>query len=101
TNTETFHANVQEMFANPSTLVFGRETADEAFARFNEGLAKVLRKASCENAVVVCHGTVISLFVARMTGTDPFPLWVRLGLPSFVVLEGPNYKLLDVACRIN
>jgi broad specificity phosphatase PhoE len=37
---------------------------------------------------VVTHGTVIALYVAELTGEDPFTLWRRMGLPSFAVLDG-------------
>jgi broad specificity phosphatase PhoE len=37
--------------------------------------------------VVVTHGTVISLFVSRLTGSSDLELWNRLGLPSFVAID--------------
>jgi len=46
--------------------------------------------------VIVSHGTVISLFVAWLTGVDGFLLWKELGLPSLVVLDEQNKTLLQV-----
>jgi broad specificity phosphatase PhoE len=37
--------------------------------------------------MIVAHGTVISLFVASLTGISAFSLWAELGLPSFVVVD--------------
>lgn len=34
--------------------------------------------------------------VSRLTGLAPFPLWKRLGLPSFVVLSLPDLKLQTI-----
>ncbi len=43
---------------------------------------------------------MISLFVARHAAVEPFPLWRRLGLPSFVVLAVPALALLEVIERV-
>jgi hypothetical protein len=37
-------------------------------------------------AVVVSHGTVISLYVAQRTGLDGFEVWSGLELPDLVVV---------------
>lgn len=39
---------------------------------------------------------VDGLYVARATGLEPFTLWKRLGLPSFVVLTFPQYEIIRV-----
>jgi hypothetical protein len=36
------------------------------------------------------------LFVALSAGVEPFPLWSRLGLPSFVVLSLPEMELVSI-----
>ncbi len=48
------------------------------------------------NAVIVKHGTVITLFTARANGIEPFIFWKQLGLPSCVVLELPDFRLAGV-----
>ncbi|MDQ7793084.1 MAG: histidine phosphatase family protein [bacterium] len=96
-----FEDSVRRFFEHPEKLVFGNETADQAWKRFNGALLRALGnydERSC--VVVVTHGTVISLFVARANGIEPFPLWRRLGLPSFVVLSRPGFRLLDVIARV-
>jgi hypothetical protein len=45
---------------------------------------------------MVSHGTVISLFVAECARIDPYDLWRKLELPSYVVLSLPELQLLDV-----
>jgi broad specificity phosphatase PhoE len=95
-----FQMAVSEFFANPRTLVFGRETADEAYARFRVALSAAASKSQSQTLVIVAHGTVISLFVSRETGVEPYTLWQRLGLPSFVVISWPRVELLEVVGRI-
>lgn len=95
-----FRAAVHRFFSDPLHLVFGQETADQAYERFSMALQAALRAFPLQNVVVAAHGTVISLFVARMTGIEPYPLWERLGLPSFVAVSWPKVELLEVVERI-
>jgi broad specificity phosphatase PhoE len=65
----------------PDRVVFGEESAAAALTRFSravEGLG--------DGAVVVSHGTVISLYVAAQTGRDAFELWQSLELPDLLVV---------------
>src|SRR5437764_1217197 len=55
-------------------------------------------KESC--AAVVTHGTVLALFVARHSKENPFQLWRRMGLPSFVVMSLPEYRLEQMVERV-
>jgi len=82
-----FQAAMHEFFENPNTLVFGSETAAEAYARFYQTVRSVLDCHPNETVVIVAHGTVISLLVSRLTGISDFLLWKELGLPSFVVVD--------------
>ena len=91
-----FQAAVARFFAQPDTLVFGQETAEAALARFDAALRRVLAQHPDERLVVVAHGTVIALFVARCAGADAFDLWRRLDLPSFVALDWPSATVLEV-----
>ncbi len=93
---QEFEANVARLFARPDELVFGEETADQAHRRFSRAVEAALERFPYRCPVIVAHGTVISLFVSRRCNLDPFPLWQRLGLPSFVVLSRPAYDLITV-----
>jgi len=93
---QQFEARVARFFENPRRLIFGEETADEAHRRFAKAVASVIRKHPGGNLAIVTHGTVMSLFVARAIGLEPFPFWKRLGLPAFVVLSLPGFGLLTV-----
>jgi len=45
------------------------------------------------NIAIVAHGTVTTLFVAQFNAIDPFPFWKQMGLPSFIVLEMPDFRM--------
>jgi broad specificity phosphatase PhoE len=91
-----FETQVARLFAEPGKLVFGNETADEAHTRFAQAVSKVLKRYSGQNLVVVTHGTVLTLYVSRVIGLDPYPFWKRLGLPAFVVVSLPDFGLVTI-----
>ena len=93
---EQFEAQVAEFFRRPGALVFGSETADQTHERFAAAIAAQTATHPGRSLAVVAHGTVISLFVARSAGVEPFALWSRLGMPSFVVLSLPKLDLVAV-----
>ncbi len=82
-----FQALIRDFFQKPDELVFGKETANEAYARFYRVVHSILNEYSNKTVVVVTHGTVISLFVSRLTGSSDLELWNMLGLPSYVALD--------------
>ena len=96
---EAFEAAVAGLFARPGDFVLGRETGAAARDRFARAVAATLARHPGDNLVIVAHGTVISLFVAQATDTDPFALWrrlQRLGMPSLAVLSLPDSRLETV-----
>jgi broad specificity phosphatase PhoE len=92
----SFRATVRRFFEHPSEAVFGPETADEAHKRFSAEVEALLPPIDGASIVAVAHGRVISLFVSRRNSLDPYASWERLGLPSFLVLELPTYRLVEV-----
>ena len=91
-----FQANMRLFFEHPTQTVFGGESADQAYQRFSTALQVLLDADSphaqnlmAQNLVVVAHGTVISLYVARRCGLEAYPLWEQLGLPAFIRLDFP------------
>lgn len=84
---EELESRVMEFFNQPSELVLGLETADQAHERFSNAVARTRGKHPQKNIAIVAHGTVITLFVSRFTMQDSFDFWTRLGLPSFVILN--------------
>ena len=82
-----FVKGVKSTFEKPDKVVFGEESANAARRRFAAAVERVT--AEQPDAVIVAHGTVITLFVAEACNIDaPFRLWQRLGLPSAIELDG-------------
>jgi broad specificity phosphatase PhoE len=99
-SSEEFDRAVAAFFHRPTELVLGCETAQQASERFAKTMAEVTDRYAEQNVVVFTHGTVLSLYVARATGIEPFALWKRLGLPSFVVLTFPQFEISRVVEKI-
>jgi len=91
---EQFETSVAGFFARPGELIFGAETANQAHARFRGAVDDVLAHYPERTVAIVTHGTVMTLFIARANELEPFPFWQRLGLPAFVVLSRPLYRLM-------
>lgn len=90
-----FRDRLSRFFRSPSRLVFGTETADAAHDRFARAIDAIAAKVSSGCAVVVSHGTVISLFSARANGLDPNDVWGRSTCPGFIRMRIPGFEILD------
>jgi len=99
---QAFRDKVQAMFNEPDQLVYGNETANQAFTRFDQSMKLLISTGVPQKDVaVVTHGTVISLLVSHYQPLDGFLLWQELGLPSIVVLSLPDYAVLDVIKKLD
>jgi broad specificity phosphatase PhoE len=97
---EHFEECIQLLFSHPQELVYGEETADRAFERFSRAIITLEEQNRGRNLVVVTHGTVITLFTEYFSALKPFPLWKRLGLPSFVVFTNPGWELSEIVDQV-
>jgi broad specificity phosphatase PhoE len=93
---EVFQAQVARLLRHPHALVFGAETGEAARRRFAHAIDRVLAQHPAGSVVVVTHGTVLALFVAGVTGIDPVPFWLGLGLPALAVLSLPGFDLRKI-----
>jgi broad specificity phosphatase PhoE len=94
-----FISLVALFFKEPDRLVLGDETADEAYDRFAAAVDDVMNHETGDVAIVT-HGTVISLFAQRRANQEPFALWRRMGLPSFIVFDAPAWRVAEVRERV-
>jgi len=96
-NQEIFEASVKAFFEKPDQLVYGDETADQAHSRFTQAVENIQgRYPSQTPLVIVSHGTVISLLVARACGVDPFSLWKSLKLPCMVLFSAGSPSIISL-----
>ena len=68
---EVFERKVSDFFRSSDVLVFGTETADQAHKRFANAISGLIDEFSERNIAIISHGTVISLWIARRTGSGP------------------------------
>lgn len=88
-----FISMVALFFKEPDRLVLGNETADEAYERFGAAVDEIVA-AETGDVAIVTHGTVLALLAERRAKQDPFAVWRRMGLPSFLVMEIGNWKIV-------
>jgi broad specificity phosphatase PhoE len=97
THQQTFEASVKAFFEQPDRLVYGDETADQAYTRFDRAVEAVRDQYPDRSPIViVSHGTVISLFVGRACGVDPFSVWKSLKLPCMIVFSAQRPSLISL-----
>jgi broad specificity phosphatase PhoE len=96
---DEFAERMRDLFARPDSVAFGNESAVAALARFATAVDRVV-SGSAGDIVIVSHGTVIALFVAARAYVDAAELWGKLGLPSYVSLEIPAYRVAEVVTSV-
>ena len=97
---ERFEQSIRRLYEQPSELVFGEEMADSAHDRFSMAVHRLMDCYPKENIAIVTHGTVLSLFVSRNSDLEPFALWKKLGLPSWVVLSRRDFRVIEICPSI-
>lgn len=97
---EAFQVTMARFFAEPGALVFGEETARQALARFETAVDEALKRYTSGDSAIFTHGTVLSLFVAAHSSSDPMTFWWHLNLPAWVVFAIPDITLLEAHMRL-
>jgi broad specificity phosphatase PhoE len=94
---ERWEAQIAELFRRPDAVIFGRESADTALARFAAAVGPVVSARPGRDVAIVTHGTVLTLFVARHNPIDRLAFWKALAMPDLVELDLPSYRLVGGA----
>jgi broad specificity phosphatase PhoE len=95
-----FEATIHRLLRNPDELVFGEETGTEARIRFQQAIDRTLRRHPDKTVIATTHGTVMSLFLGHVTDLDIVDFWQKLGMPGYVVLELPDYKISNIVYEV-
>lgn len=90
--TQEFEQAVEAFFSQPSRLVLGSETASQARDRFAAAIEAVL-EADSGDAIVITHGTVMTLYLARVADVEPMSFWRELQTPCLVEVELPHMRV--------
>jgi broad specificity phosphatase PhoE len=87
-------AGIAALFANPARLVFGDETADACYERFEAALDRQLAKGTGD-VIAATHGTILTIYLSRTFGIDAMPFWRGLGLPAAIVLFDGQMRIIQ------
>jgi broad specificity phosphatase PhoE len=90
-----FETAVARFFAQPDQLVFGDETANQAFERFDTAVRQLIAQHPTDILAIVAHGTVLTLFLAHYNQFAPFPFWQKIKLPDYFVVAWPDFTFHD------
>jgi broad specificity phosphatase PhoE len=92
---EDFEASIARLFsADPSELVFGKETANAAVERFMAAIQRQM-ESSVMDVIAVTHGTILSLYLGRTLGIDSLPFWRNLKMPTAIVICGDQLEVIE------
>ncbi len=87
----------EAIFKKSSEAILGKESADQALERFENGIKEILKDPQEDERLVVTHGTVMSLFLAKHNKEiDAFDIWQKLSCPSYAVVSLPEFKVLEL-----
>jgi broad specificity phosphatase PhoE len=95
-----FISMVELFFRRPGERVLGNESGDEVLERFEKAIDDVIASHPEGNIAIVSHGTVIALWAERHLGGRGFEWWREMELPSFLVVEIPQYRLVEKVARV-
>jgi len=95
-STDEFQARIRALLRRPAELVYGEETGDEAADRLQAALDGLVARHAGRTVVAVTHGTVMSLYLARVAGLDAVRTWEGLGMPAYAVLQLPGLEILEL-----
>ena len=90
-----FEQRVRDFFAQPDELIFGTETASDAYNRFALAVQNELNTNPGETLAIVTHGTTMTLFTAYHNDIIAFDFWKQLQQPDFKVYTLPDFQLAD------
>jgi broad specificity phosphatase PhoE len=79
-----FEEAIRRLFAVPDTLVFGQETATQAYSRFAGAVQRALAAHLTGDVALVTHGTVMTLYAERHASVEAFTFWQALAMPDLV-----------------
>lgn len=93
--TGEFISAMSQFFRERRARVLGRESAEQAERRFLAAVDAVVAAHPGETVAIVTHGTVIALYAAARLGLNAFGTWRRMGLPSFIDVDGEKVEVVE------
>ena len=91
----TRQRELEALFANPSHVVFGRESGSQALRRLTAAIERLTLRTPGP-WVLVTHGTVMALYLAALTGRAPREIWSCFGMPTVAWVDWRNQRLVNL-----
>ncbi len=91
----TRQRELEALFANPSHVVFGRESGSQALRRLTAAIERLTLRTPGP-WVLVTHGTVMALYLAELTGHAPMEIWSCFGMPTVAWVDWRNHRLVNL-----
>jgi broad specificity phosphatase PhoE len=90
-----FREKIRLLLRQPDDLIYGEETGTAAADRMQAALDSLVARYAGQTLAAVSHGTIMALFLARVTELDPVAFWEQIDMPAYVVLRRPDYALIE------
>ena len=93
-------AGSDDEFRAQTEAFFRSDQTAEPTDRFERALTALHRAHAGRRLVVVTHGTVMSLHLARHYRVDAWTTWQRLGMPAYVAVDRKTKTILDLVAAV-
>lgn len=93
-------ADFKQAMHTPDAIQFGEESFTAARTRFEQGLSQILNQTAQGTVLIVSHGTILTLYLAHLTGLDAFTLWNLLDMPAYAVIRRSDNKLCELCLSL-
>lgn len=93
---DQFEADIANFYAHPEDCVFGEESANQVYERFAHAINQILDAYPGRSLILVTHGTVMSLWVARNYQLQPLSIWRQLKPLSLIQVELSNRSNVQI-----
>lgn len=91
----TRQRELKALFANPSDVVFGGESGSQALRRLTAAIDRVTVRTPGP-WVLVTHGTIMALYLAKLTGRAPMEIWSCLRMPTVASVDCRDHRLVNL-----
>lgn len=95
-----FHAAVRKAMLSPDEVLFGDETFADARKRLAEQVATLVKQHPDDTIVIVSHGRILSMYLAKLMRQLPVSIWGKLQMPAYAVLSWDEQTITKIQYAI-
>jgi broad specificity phosphatase PhoE len=98
---DEFRARVKEAMLNPDDVIYGEESFNHAYARFENQMRVLSFHYPKKTLAIVTHGRVMSMYIGKTCGLKPYDVWQQLDLPAYAVIQRSDMQLVKLIPSLN